>query len=81
MLVAAVAGVVSVVVFDVTGLAICPMVFVKAEVLIVLEGRWCPTLLRMARTAIALDLLVQSVTWINVATVALFLHGRLKQLM
>lgn len=78
---AAVAGVAVVVVFDMTGPAIRPMVLVEAEVLIMLEDCRGPMLLSVARTAIALDLLVQSITWIDVATVALLLHSRLKQLM
>ena len=48
VLMAAVAGVAFVVVFDMTGLAIRPMVLVEAEVLIMLEGCRGPTRLRVA---------------------------------
>ena len=48
VLVAAIACVVVVVVFDMTGLAIRPMVFVEAEVFVVLEGRRGPTRLSVA---------------------------------
>jgi hypothetical protein len=81
VLVAAVAGVVAVAFVYVTGTAFRCVVPVEAKVFFVIEGRRCPSLLGVARTAISLDLPVQSITWIKVATVALLFHGRFKQLM
>ena len=80
MLVAAVAGVVCIVVVDVAGRAFGIVVAVKAEVLFVLEGCRQPCLLCMALCAVALDLQMQGIARSAVTAVALLLQIGLNQL-
>ena len=79
MLVAAIAGVVRIVVVDVAGRAFGIVVAVKSEVLFVLEGRRQPRPLRVALCAVALDLQMQGIARTAVTAVALLLQIGLNQ--
>ena len=63
VLMASVAGVATVVVAGMAGHTACVVVTIEFEVLVVIECRRRPFLLRMALAAIASDLLVQRVVW------------------
>ena len=72
---AAIACVVSVVVVYVACHAFGIVIFVEAEILFMFEGGRYPGILVMTLSTIALDLPVQVVDWIAVASVALLLQS------
>ena len=78
---ATVASVVAVVVVHMTGTAFRGVVLVETEVFVVIERGRRPAFLRVTPPAVALDILMQVVTWIDVTTIALLLHSCLQQLM
>jgi len=78
---ATVASVVAVVVVYVTGTAFRGVVLVETEVLVVIERGGSPAFLRVTLPAVALDILMKVIAWIEVTTIALLLHSWFQQLM
>ena len=72
---AAIAGIVSVVVVYVAGFTFGIVILIESEILFVFEGGRYPGILIMTLSTIALDLPVQVVDWITVARVALLLQS------
>ena len=78
---ATVASVVAVVVVHMTGTTLRGVVLVETEVFVVIERGRRPAFLRVTLPAVALDILMQVVTWIDVTTIAQLLRSCLQQLM
>ena len=78
---ATVASEVAVVVVHMTGTAFRGVVLVETEVFVVIERGGRPAFFRVTLPAVALDILMQVIAWIDVTTIALLLHSWLQQLM
>jgi hypothetical protein len=78
---ATVASVVAVVVIYMTGTTFRGVILIETEVFIVIERGRSPAFLRVTLPAVALDILMQVIAWIAMATIALLLYGWLQQLM
>ena len=72
---ATVASIVAVVVVHMTGTTFRGVVLVETEVFVVIERGRSPAFLRVTLPAVALDILMQVIAWIDVTTIALFLHN------
>ena len=75
MLMATVASVVAVVVVHMTGTTFRGVVLVETEVFVVIERGRRPAFLRVTLPAVALDILMQVIAWVDVTTIALLLHS------
>ncbi len=74
VLMAAVAGVGAVVVLNMALPAVIRMMPIKSKILVMLKGGWSPTFNSMTLCTITLDLLVQGIPRIAMATIALLTH-------
>ena len=75
MLMATIASVVAVVVVHVTGTTFRGVILVETEVFVVIERGGSPAFLSVTLPAVALDILMQVIAWIDVTTIALLLHN------
>jgi len=78
---ATVASEVTVVVVHVAGTAFRGVVLVESEVVVVIERGGGPAFFRVTLPAVALDTLMEAITWIAVTAIALLLHSGFQQLM
>jgi hypothetical protein len=77
----AIAGVVGVVVLDMTGLTFRIMVTIEAKIIIMIKGRRLPGIDAMALATVAFDLPMQIVIGVTMTTIALFTYIHFNQLM